>query len=112
MVEGAKYLYDKINDNIKSNTNNDDNNNSINIIRLENENDVQKSSLIFEKSEEIRVEENKDNEDNNIENQEFPSLSKINKYLEDNNKNENSDVNNSDVTVELKLSTSDKDNGE
>ena len=54
VVEGAGYLYNKINDNIKGNQNNNTNNGNEknednNIIQINS--DVQKSSLIFEKPE-------------------------------------------------------------
>ena len=85
VVEGAGYLYNKINDNIKGNQNNNTNNGNEknednNIIQINS--DVQKSSLIFEKPEGL------DNE-NEIKIEEYPSLSSINKEMEK-NANENS----------------------
>ena len=85
VVEGAGYLYNKINDNIKGNQNNNTNNGKEknednNIIQINS--DVQKSSLIFEKPEGL------DNE-NEIKIEEYPSLSSINKEMEK-NANENS----------------------
>ena len=85
VVEGAGYLYNKINDNIKGNQNNNTNNGNEknednNNIQINN--DVQKSSLIFEKPEGL------DNE-TEIKIEEYPSLSSINKEMEK-NANENS----------------------
>ena len=85
VVEGAGYLYNKINDNIKGNQKNNTNNGNEknednNIIQINS--DVQKSSLIFEKPEGL------DNE-NEIKIEEYPSLSSINKEMEK-NANENS----------------------
>ena len=84
VVEGAGYLYNKINDNIKGNQNNNTNNGNEknednNIIQINS--DVQKSSLIFEKPEGL------DNE-NEIKIEEYPSLSSINREMEKNT-NEN-----------------------
>jgi len=85
VVEGAGYIYNKINDNIKGNQDNNTNNGNEknednNNIQINN--DVQKSSLIFEKPEGL------DNE-NEIKIEEYPSLSSINKEMEK-NANENS----------------------
>ena len=85
VVEGAGYLYNKINDNIKGNQKNNTNNGNEknednNIIQINS--DVQKSSLIFEKPEGL------DNE-NEIKIEEYPSLSSINREMEKNT-NENS----------------------
>ena len=85
VVEGAGYLYNKINDNIKGNQNNNTNNGNEknednNIIQINS--DVQKSSLIFEKPEGL------DN-DNEIKIEEYPSLRAINNQIEKNN-NDNS----------------------
>ena len=84
VVEGAGYLYNKINDNIKGNQRNNTNNGNEknednNIIQINS--DVQKSSLIFEKPEGL------DNE-NEIKIEEYPSLSSINREMEKNT-NEN-----------------------
>jgi len=84
VVEGAGYLYNKINDNIKGNQNNNTNNGKEknednNIIQINS--DVQKSSLIFEKPEGL------DNE-NEIKIEEYPSLSSINREM-GKNTNEN-----------------------
>ena len=53
MAEGAKYLYNKISGN------NNSEENTINIIRLERDDEVQKSSLIFEKANDGDEEEEK-----------------------------------------------------
>ena len=84
VVEGAGYLYNKINDNIKGNQKNNTNNGNEknednNIIQINS--DVQKSSLIFEKPEGL------DNE-NEIKIEEYPSLSSINREM-GKNTNEN-----------------------
>jgi len=106
MAEGAKYLYNKISGN------NNSEENTINIIRLERDDEVQKSSLIFEKAndgdEEEEKEEKEEKEDNkNIEAQEFPSLSTIN-IVSDNIKNQNIDSSDNAAPIEIKLSTSDE----
>ena len=106
MAEGAKYLYNKISGN------NNSEENTINIIRLERDDEIQKSSLIFEKAndgdEEEEKEEKEEKEDNkNIEVQEFPSLSTIN-IVSDNIKNQNIDSSDNAAPIEIKLSTSDE----
>ena len=101
VVEGAGYLYNKINENIKgtSNTESNGDNNVINIVRLDEGDDAQKSDLIFEKTEYI---DDKEKEDNNISNQDFPSLSKINQVTND-NKNGNDESDNSAAPMEIKM---------
>ena len=94
VVEGAGYLYNKINENIKGTSNNNkikEEENNINIIRLDDSNDVQHSSLVFAKAEGLEEEE----KENNIEKQEFPSLSTINKETERIKNEDNNDNNNS-----------------
>ena len=108
-VKGAKYLYNKLNENINGTSNNDgqkDNNSNSNIISLNEDNNVQHSSLVFVKAEGLdeEKEEREDNSNSGI--QEYPSLSKINQN-EINNNNEKSDVNNA-AQVELTFSHSDK----
>ena len=98
VVEGAGYLYNKISDNIKGTKNNNNGNNNNNngnekneennIIQL-NSDDVQHSSLVFEKAEGI------DNvNESEIKIEEYPSLTTINKEIEKKNNNENKDENN------------------
>ena len=108
VVEGAGYLYNKISENIKGTSNNNEikEENNINIIRLDDSNDVQQSSLVFEKAEGLEEEEKEKEEEkeNNIQKQEFPSLSTINKEIEK-NPNENNKINidnnnNSEVSLE------------
>ena len=98
VVEGAGYLYNKISENIKGTSNNNEikEENNINIIRLDDSNDVQHSSLVFEKAEGLEEEE----KENNIEKQEFPSLSTINKETEKNKNEDNNNNNNSEVSKE------------
>ena len=108
VVEGAKYLYNKINENIKgtSNTESNGDNNVINIVRLDEGDDAQKSDLIFEKAENI---EDKETDENNVYNQEFPSLSKINKVNND-DKKEKDENDNIAPPVEINMIVSeDKD---
>ena len=114
MAEGAKYLYNKISGN------NNSEENTINMISLERDDEVQKSSLIFEKGnddneeeeEKEEKEEQEEKEDNkNIEIQEFPSLSTIN-IVSDNIKNQNIDSSDNAAPIEIKLSTSDEKNEE
>ena len=108
VAEGAKYLYNKI----SGNNNNEES--GINIISLERDDEVQKSSLIFEKANDVDDEEEEKeekDENKNIETQEFPSLSTIN-LVSDNNKNQNIDSNDNSATIEIKLSTSDEKNEE
>ena len=99
VVEGAKYLYNKINEKVNGTTNSEKNENNINIIRLDEGDDAQKSDLIFEKTEYI---DDKEKEDNNISNQDFPSLSKINQVTND-NKNGNDESDNSAASMEIKM---------
>ena len=47
VVEGAKYLYNKISEKVNGTTNSEKNENNINIIRLDEGDDSQKSDLIF-----------------------------------------------------------------
>ena len=99
VVEGAGYLYNKISENIKGTSNNNEikeENNNINIIRLDDNNDVQHSSLVFEKAEGLEEEE----KENNIEKQEFPSLSTINKETERIKNEDKNDNNNSEISKE------------
>ena len=108
VAEGAKYLYNKI----SGNNNNEES--GINIISLERDDEVQKSSLIFEKANDVDEEEEEKeekDENKNIETQEFPSLSTIN-LVTDNNKNQNIDSNDNSAPIEIKLSTSDEKNEE
>jgi hypothetical protein len=107
VVEGAKYLYNKISEKVNGTTNSEKNENNINIIRLDEGDDAQKSDLIFEKTEYI---DDKEKEDNNISNQDFPSLSKINQVTND-NKNGNDESDNSAAPMEIKMVISEsKDN--
>ena len=107
VVEGAKYLYNKISEKVNGTTNSEKNENNINIIRLDEGDDAQKSDLIFEKTEYI---DDKEKEDNNISNQDFPSLSKINQVTND-NKNGNVESDNSAAPMEIKMVISEsKDN--
>ena len=108
VAEGAKYLYNKI----SGNNNNEES--GINIISLQRDDEVQKSSLIFEKANDVDEEEEEKeekDENKNIETQEFPSLSTIN-LVTDNNKNQNNDSNDNSAPIEIKLSTSDEKNEE
>ena len=109
VAEGAKYLYNKI----SGNNNSDES--GINIISLQRDDEVQKSSLIFEKANDVDEEEEEEKEEKdenkNIETQEFPSLSTIN-LVADNNENQNIDSNDNSAPIEIKLSTSDEKNEE
>ena len=81
---------------------------------MERDDEVQKSSLIFEKANDVDEEEEEKeekDENKNIETQEFPSLSTIN-LVTDNNKNQNIDSNDNSAPIEIKLSASDEKNEE
>ena len=87
VVEGAGYLYNKINENIKGTQNNNNNNekgqNEGNNDNIQLNDGTQKSNLVFEKAEGI-------DDENEIKIEEYPTFSSINREIEK-NKNENSD---------------------
>ena len=86
VVEGAGYLYNKINENIKgtqNNNNNEKGQNEGNNDNFQLNDGTQKSNLVFEKAEGIE-------DENEIKIEEYPTFSSINREIEK-NKNENSD---------------------
>ena len=97
-VQGVGFIYNKINENIKGVSNDTielKEENNIIINNSFDNNNAQQSSLIFEKSDELK---NENEQEPNSGIQEYPSLTTINKAT--NNKNNNIEINDSAAPIE------------
>lgn len=98
-VQGVGFIYNKINENINSVSNDTielkEENNIIINNSFDNNNNAQQSILIFEKSDELK---NENEQEPNSGIQEYPSLTTINKAT--NNKNNNIEINDSAAPIE------------